>query len=64
MCAYLIDSNSRNISVISSLESNIRTLVLEGKDCKLKVYVHVQKEREGGGGGAGVQGGGSKITKF
>ena len=53
MCAYLIDSNSRNISVISSLESNIRTLVLEGKDCKLKVYVHVQKER----------GGGSKITK-
>ena len=54
MCAYLIDSNSRNKSVISSLESNIRTLVLEGKDCKLKVYVYVQKEREGGEGGGGV----------
>ena len=47
VCAYLIDSNSRKISVISSLESNIRTLVLEGKECKLKVYVHVQKERGG-----------------
>ena len=47
----MIDSNSQNISVISSLKNNIRTLVVGRKGCRLKVYVYVQKKK------------GSKITK-
>ena len=48
MCGSLIDSNSQNISdrcVISSLKNNIRTLVLEGKGCRIKAYVQEQRER-------------------
>ena len=48
MCGSLIDSNSQNMSnkcVLSSLKNNIRTLVLKGKGCRIKVYVQVQRER-------------------
>ena len=50
VCGSLIDSNSQNISAISSLKDSIRKFVLTGRGCKLKRYVHVQ-----GGGGIDLQ---------
>ena len=44
VCGFLIDSNSQNISVISSLKNTICMFVLGVRVCRLKANVQIQKE--------------------